>query len=339
LPLQRCCDGVLVAAVCVDVVSHPSAVMTCGYPPSQIDGASKASTRAHGHVFVHACFCSQQPQMADPLSIAASIVGIIVPALHGTRLLLVDLQQLNDAPKTIKRVTDDVQSVLSTLELLKGVEEGDWKSLGQNVAAQSKATISSCTQACNLFRVDLQKWTRHSEDGKLTWLDRANVGFFKKDQAKAMSEQLQSCRLAINLNVGVATLYSSVRNSHVTEEIKKTISTKQDEVNSAITAADRQLVVVENKLEELNLSSDDDDPAESSQGKDEVLRQLEEELKGAKASQKLLNELLIKSQEEAIARAAGVQTGSFTVSFGAQNSGIQAGNINGGFNGMKFGGK
>ncbi|KAL9631155.1 MAG: hypothetical protein Q9164_006038 [Protoblastenia rupestris] len=277
--------------------------------------------------------------MADPLSITASAVGIIVPALHGARLLLEDLQQLKDAPKTVKRLIDDVYSVHATLELLQGVEDGDWKSLGQSVADQSKATISSCTQACNLFRADLQKWTRHSEDGKLTWVDRANVGFFKKDQAKAMSDQLQSCKLAINLIVGVATLYSSVRNSHVTEEIKKAISTKQDEVNGAITTADRQLVVVENKLEELNLSSDDDDAAGSSQGKDEVLQQLEEEVKGVKASQKLLNELLSKSQEEAIAKVAGNQTGSITVTFGPQNSGFQAGNINGGVNGMNFGGK
>lgn len=133
--------------------------------------------------------------------------------------------------------------------------------------------------------------------------------------------------------------YGSVRNSHVTEEIKKEISTKQDEVHGAITTADRQLVVLENKLEELNLSSDDDDAAGSGEGKVEVLRQLEEELRGAKASQKLLNELLSKSQEEAVAKVAGVQTGSFTVSFGAQNSGFQAGNINGGVSGMSFGGK
>ncbi|KAH9211701.1 hypothetical protein DL95DRAFT_426993 [Leptodontidium sp. 2 PMI_412] len=185
--------------------------------------------------------------MADPLSITASIIGIIVLALHGTRLLL---------------------SVLSRLELLKGVKEEDWKSLGQNVAAQLKATISSCSQAYNLFRADLQ-----------------------------------NCKLVINLIVGVITLYSSVRNSH-------------DEVNLAITTADRQLVVVENKLEELNLSSDDnDDATRSSPGK----------------AEKLLNELLSKSQEEAIAKAAGNQTGSITVNFGPQNSGFQARNINGEF--------
>jgi hypothetical protein len=46
--------------------------------------------------------------MADPLSITASVVGIIGPALHTMRLLLQDLQQLKDAPKTIKRLVEDV---------------------------------------------------------------------------------------------------------------------------------------------------------------------------------------------------------------------------------------
>jgi len=144
--------------------------------------------------------------MADPLSITASVVGIIAPALHATRLLLADLQQLKDAPKTIKHLVEDVRSVDAALELLQSVEKREWGLLGAGVAEQAETTISSSTQACNIFRADLKKWTGHSEDGKLAWLDRANVGFFKKDQVKAMSEQLQSCKLAINLIVGVATL-------------------------------------------------------------------------------------------------------------------------------------
>ena len=133
--------------------------------------------------------------------------------------------------------------------------------------------------------------------------------------------------------------YSSVRHSHITEGIKKTISTKQAEVKSAITTADKQLVVLENKLEELNLSSDDEEAAGPREGKTEALRQLDEELVAVKASQKLLNELLSKSQEEAVAKAAGNQSHSTTVKFGDQNSGFQAGIINGGVTGTTFGGK
>jgi hypothetical protein len=144
--------------------------------------------------------------MTDPLSITASVVGITVPALHGIRLLQEDLQLLKEAPKTIKRLLEDVQSVDTSLKLLQGVEDREWDLLGAGVVEESKTTISSCAQACNLFRTDLQHWIRHSEGGKLAWQDRTSVGFFKQGQIKAMSEQLQNCKLSINSVVSIATL-------------------------------------------------------------------------------------------------------------------------------------
>jgi hypothetical protein len=62
-----------------------------------------------------------------------------------------------------------------------------------------------------------------------------------------------------------------------------------------MTTADKQLIVLENKVEEINLSDDDKEVATPAEGKSEALQQLEEELKGVKASQKLLSELLSKS--------------------------------------------
>lgn len=73
-------------------------------------------------------------EMPDPLSVTAGIIGIVVPALHGTRLLLDDLDGLKDAPKTVKRLTDDVRSVDATLKLLEGVDNRDWNLLGITVA-------------------------------------------------------------------------------------------------------------------------------------------------------------------------------------------------------------
>ncbi|KAF2709645.1 hypothetical protein K504DRAFT_491094 [Pleomassaria siparia CBS 279.74] len=272
--------------------------------------------------------------MTDPLSIAAGVVGITVPALHGIRLLLEDLEQVRNAPKTVKRLLEDVQSVDTSLQLLQRIEEREWDHLGASVADGSKTTISSCTQACYLFRTNLQRWTRHSEDGKLAWQDRTSVGFFKKGQIKAMSEQLQNCKLSINSVVGIATLYSSVRNTHITEDIKKTIVATQVEVKDAKTTANNQLVILESLLEELSLSSDDEEATGPREDKTEALQQFEEERKAISASQKLLDELLSKAQEDAVAKAAPKTQGSSTtvssVTFGNQNSGLQAGVINGG---------
>jgi hypothetical protein len=108
-----------------------------------------------------------------------------------------------------------------------------------------------------------------------------------------------------------------------------------------MTTVDKQLIVLENRVEEMNLSDDDEEVATPAEGKAEALRQLEEELEGVKASQKLLNELLSKSQEDAVAKAAGrqSQSGSITVTFGDNSSGFNAGIINGGVSGISFGGK
>ncbi|KAF1830995.1 hypothetical protein BDW02DRAFT_591462 [Decorospora gaudefroyi] len=252
--------------------------------------------------------------MADPLSIAASVVGIIAPAFHGIRLLLEDLQQLKEAPKTVKRLLEHAQSVDASLKLL---------------------------QACSLFRADLQRWTRHSEGGKLAWQDRTSVGFFKQGQIKAISEQLQNCKLSINSVVSIATLYSSLRHTHITEDIRRTMSLVQAEVKGAATTIDKQLVVLESKVEELNLSSDDEQETRPKEGKVEVLQQLEEERKALEASRTLLDELLSKAQEDAVAKAAAKSQDSSTtvatVTFGDQNSGQQAGVINSGVHGAVFG--
>lgn len=144
--------------------------------------------------------------MTDPFSIAAGAVGIIVPALHVTRLLLEDLHELKDAPKTVKRLTEDVRSVDTALKLLQAVENREWDILGASIADHSKTTISSCIQECELFSNNVKRWTTHSEDGKLEWRDRASMGFFKQAQIKAMSEQISNCTLTINSVVGIATL-------------------------------------------------------------------------------------------------------------------------------------
>ncbi|KFA80922.1 hypothetical protein S40288_09751 [Stachybotrys chartarum IBT 40288] len=278
--------------------------------------------------------------MADPLSIAASVVGVTIPTLEGMRLLLDILSEIKDAPKTIKRLSDDIRSVDATLDMLRGVGEREWLLLGTTAAEQSRTTITGSKEACDHFRAKLQRWTKHSDDGRLTWQDRASVGIFKKAQIKAMSEQLQNCKLSINTVISIATLYSSVRNSHLTEEIKGSICVKQDEINRAITATDRQLVVLQGRLEELEISSDEEEGSMSPQDRAEVQQQLMVECDALDASRILLQELLAKSQEESVQKAAlGSQVGSTTISFGQQNSGFQAGIIHGNVSGQTFGGK
>ena len=117
------------------------------------------------------------------------------------------------------------------------------------------------------------------------------------------------------------------------------LSTNQAGVKAAMNTTDEQTVALENKLEELSISRVGDKAAGSEEDKAEALRQLQEELKSLKASQKLMTELLSKSQEEVVTKVSKTQHLSPTVTFGENNSGFQAWTINGGVHGLTFGAK
>jgi hypothetical protein len=156
----------------------------------------------------------QIADMADPVGAAASVVGLVVPALHGTRFLLDDIQNIVDAPKAVASLEEDLLSVDMAIEAFKAVPSTEWQSLGQEVVKESTFAVSTCATACDTFRNDLQRWTKRSENGKMSWRDRANVGFFKRHRIKSLSEQLQNCKITINTAVSIATLYvGSHRNS------------------------------------------------------------------------------------------------------------------------------
>jgi hypothetical protein len=144
--------------------------------------------------------------MADPLSVTASIIGITVPALHGIRLLLDDLQKIRDAPDVVKDLQDDIVSVDMALSSVQAVQNQEWETLGGTVEEEAKAAISACGRACARLRADLQCWTSHSPDGKPSWQDRANIGFFKQGRIRSILGQLQTCKITINLVVSIATL-------------------------------------------------------------------------------------------------------------------------------------
>jgi len=118
------------------------------------------------------------------------------------------------------------------------------------------------------------------------------------------------------------------------------VASTQAEIKGALTTTDKQLAALENRLDDLDLdpSSDEDKAAASSEGKTEALRrQLEEGLRSVQASQELLNELLSKSQEEAVLKLMKNQYPSSMGVFGNNNSGFQAVTINGGVSGLTFG--
>lgn len=146
--------------------------------------------------------------MAEAFGIAAGAVGIAAPALHWARLLLADLERISDAPQTVESLKGDIHLIETTLRSLSAFTERELAALGTSVIDRSKITLTTCAKSCEKFRADLLHWTKHSSHGGLSWRDRANVGFFKDNKIKSMSEQLRKYQVSLNLVTGMATLYA-----------------------------------------------------------------------------------------------------------------------------------
>ncbi|KAI0454949.1 hypothetical protein F5B21DRAFT_503744 [Xylaria acuta] len=277
--------------------------------------------------------------MAEVFGVAAGVVGISAPALHWTRLLLVDLHNISDAPDVVKSLEGDFNLIDRTLQSLEAITQPQWEALGISVVEQCKETTSACTASCKKFRTDLQGWTRHSSGGKLSWQDRANVGFFQQRRIKSMSDQLHHYQASLNLVISTATFHSSIQHSHVTQEIKTAMSEKTTEISSSITTTNQQLAIVSGELGALDIGNNPSTVVGCTHDQGTDRGALEERRVALQLSLKLLEALKSKNEEEGERINQKERNQPMTATFGTNNHGFQTAFINGGnFSGMRFGG-
>ncbi|KAI1302223.1 hypothetical protein F5Y03DRAFT_212701 [Xylaria venustula] len=275
--------------------------------------------------------------MPEPFSIAAGVVGILAPAVHWTRLLLLDLQNILDAPVVVKSLEGDFQLIETTLHSLEAITEQQWAALGASVIEQSTITITTCTESCKNFRANLQEWTRHSDEGKLSWRDRTNVGFLKQSQIRAMSEKLHGYQLSLNLVISTATLHSSVHHAEVSKDIKAAILKQAAEINNSIATTDQQLATVNSKLERIDHNSEAPGTADGACDEGVPRGVLEEDRVSLQMLQKLLETLKSSNEKEREHINQQERNQNTTVTFGSSNSGFQLGANSGSISGFSFG--
>lgn len=144
--------------------------------------------------------------MMDPLSITAGVVGVAVPTLQCAQHLRNNIQAICDAPEEIASLGDELLAIEQAIASIQKVSDQQWQSLGETVVLQSKTGMNLCRKSCGKFQVAIDHWTRHGEDGKLSWRDRTAIGLFKQSQIKSTSSQLQNCKGTLISVVSIANL-------------------------------------------------------------------------------------------------------------------------------------
>ncbi|RGP77946.1 ATP-nad kinase [Fusarium longipes] len=259
----------------------------------------------------------------DPLSITAGVVGVAVPALQCIHKLRKTIQAILDAPSEIASLGEELMAIEQAIDSLQEVSDQQWQSLGESVVTQSKTGMNLCRKSCNKFQAAIDHWTRHGQDGKLSWRDRTAIGIFGQDQIKSTSSQLQNCKNTLTWVVSIATLRNSLQQTSVNEETRAMVLTKEIEIAKVITTTERQLVEVNTRLDRLRLELSEvfEETPEQINAKDQVETERH-------AMQKSLD--LLKTLNENVQSAANdIRKGQCqtvnTMSFGDHNRGVQTG--------------
>ena len=147
--------------------------------------------------------------MADPLSIAAGILAVTLPAIKGTQRLIDFVTTVKDVPEALENLKSDLVTLNHSLHSLESIEDAQWALLGQSVADQTKNAIGTCTKACETFERNMTGWMASSSQDqsssiKISFKRRLTISY--KRQIDTLSDHLQTCKMTFVQVVSCATL-------------------------------------------------------------------------------------------------------------------------------------
>ncbi len=147
--------------------------------------------------------------MADPLSVTASVVGIATSALMSLQFLSTTIDNIKDAPDTIRNIKSDLLAVEPVLRSLDTAARSDGTQIV--LSGEVKSAIVNCDRACTDFQALLGRWMKHSSEEKTFWVDRWRVGLFGQERIKAFQGRLNDCKSTLTVALSTATVYVSER--------------------------------------------------------------------------------------------------------------------------------
>ncbi|KAH7418722.1 hypothetical protein BKA64DRAFT_730276 [Cadophora sp. MPI-SDFR-AT-0126] len=256
----------------------------------------------------------------DPLSITASVVGITTAALQSAQFLVKTIDNIKDAPGTIKDLSADLRVVESVLRELNANVQDD--SLQIIRSSQIGPAVENCDRACKAFQSQVERWMKHSKEDKIFWISRWKIGLFGPDRIKTFKGQLNDCKSTLNIALTTANLLVVASQKELAKEQKDSIlEATEADLEQELTRAGKEMVEIEQSLQRFTVGGSTERDEESEQSKKELLRELERQQAASTALRNMC--------EEALSRTVYQRTGQKIKGIKATNDGIAlAGFIN-----------
>lgn len=141
----------------------------------------------------------------DPLSITAAAIGIsgaAITSIVSVRNTFNNFQDASEVVGDIRTQLENIQRPLDSLEALKITDNSALTASKESLARSGVAeAVNDCGKACAAFDKKLQKWTRHSAEGKLSFRDKMTVGVWNKEKVLTFKTRVETCQLSVHFAV------------------------------------------------------------------------------------------------------------------------------------------
>lgn len=132
--------------------------------------------------------------MADPLSVGASSLTVITACVQTTSSLLALVKRYRGRDRTLGRLQDGLQDLLTFLQALEKVGADD--SITRSLI---DGPVARCSQICHDFEAAMQKFSSKSRLGLVDW---ARMEFMAGDISDFM-DTIASYKSTIAVGLGV----------------------------------------------------------------------------------------------------------------------------------------
>ncbi|KAK3669798.1 hypothetical protein LTR78_010315 [Recurvomyces mirabilis] len=138
--------------------------------------------------------------MADPLSVAASVLAISTAAIQSAKSLFETVKRYRDRDKTLRRLQDELEDLTKVLESLTKATNTE-----QSVLSLLQGPVERCSLVCQEFESSMEVFGKKSKTGFRDW---TRMEFMRGD-INEFIETIAGYKSTISVGLGTITMHTS----------------------------------------------------------------------------------------------------------------------------------
>ena len=135
--------------------------------------------------------------MADPLSITASVLTIVIAAAQSVKSLHETVSRYKGRDKTLGRLQDELQGLRNILDSLQEAIHAE-----ASVSALLKGPVGRCSDVCQEFERSMRSFNEKSKAGIRDWAKLE----FKRGDINEFIDTLSGYKATIAVGLGLVTM-------------------------------------------------------------------------------------------------------------------------------------